>query len=398
MYAKRKIEGKIERKIERKIETKIEQFKNHLLELVSRERLLLIEIIEAIREVDRRKLYVDFGHASLFDFLTKDLNYSAGAAQRRIDAARLLRDIPALAEDIRTGRLTLNQIHLVQRASRLSAKQALAIQVTAEKKNEALKLISKESPSRAEAIVAQFFDLPTLQSTRLSHQSDRSVRFEMTLSKEQFERLKQAQELLSHAVPSGDWVDLIDYMSKKVIQSRSGLRKKNSGNKATSKADPGVRVSSESASEVGEAGGPSGEPTSFMEASGAVSCEPSSNMVVSGAVSCESTSTMEAAGAVSSEPTSTMEVSGANSNESTSTMEVKWKPQDNSGSAVEANGGGCQHRDERSHKLCGSRWQLQKDHIKPKWAGGSNEATNFQMLCGVHNRRRYEKQAGIRRL
>lgn len=56
----------------------------------------------------------------------------------------------------------------------------------------------------------------------------------------------------------------------------------------------------------------------------------------------------------------------------------------------------CQQNDAKSGKACVSNWQLQVDHIIPLWAGGQSTLENAQVLCGVHNRRKYQTQAGVR--
>ncbi len=35
---------------------------------------------------------------------------------------------------------------------------------------------------------------------------------------------------------------------------------------------------------------------------------------------------------------------------------------------------------------CKSKFQMQIDHIQPKWLNGTNEASNLQLLCVVHNK------------
>ena len=65
--------------------------------LVIQERKLTQAILEHVAEIDRRKLYLSMAYPSLFDYLTKEVGYSAGAAQRRIDAARLMQRIPEVA-------------------------------------------------------------------------------------------------------------------------------------------------------------------------------------------------------------------------------------------------------------------------------------------------------------
>src|SRR5690606_33510640 len=56
----------------------------------------------------------------------------------------------------------------------------------------------------------------------------------------------------------------------------------------------------------------------------------------------------------------------------------------------------CQYRSAHTGKICGSRWHLQVDHKQPKWAGGNHDQENLQVLCGQHNRRKYQKEAGVK--
>ena len=39
---------------------------------------------------------------------------------------------------------------------------------------------------------------------------------------------------------------------------------------------------------------------------------------------------------------------------------------------------------------CGSKFQLQIDHIKPKWQDGANDQGNLQLLCAAHNKLKYQ--------
>jgi len=57
----------------------------------------------------------------------------------------------------------------------------------------------------------------------------------------------------------------------------------------------------------------------------------------------------------------------------------------------------CQFKN-KDGRVCGSRWNLQVDHIQPKWAGGKDIHDNLRVLCGNHNRHIYRKQANIRTL
>ncbi len=56
----------------------------------------------------------------------------------------------------------------------------------------------------------------------------------------------------------------------------------------------------------------------------------------------------------------------------------------------------CQHKDPHTQRLCGSRWNLHIDHIKPKWAGGTDDIENLRVLCQKHNHCIYRQQSGVR--
>src|SRR6478672_4085588 len=150
-----------------------EELDDKLKSLVRQEREILSEILEHICEIDRRKFYLKMAYSSLFDYLTRHLGYSAGSAQRRIDAARLLREVPELSQKLESGTLNLSQVSLVQKAVRL--KKATV------SKREILESLENKSFSQSQVIVAQAFDLDIKEPTKITAQKDESVRLEITL-------------------------------------------------------------------------------------------------------------------------------------------------------------------------------------------------------------------------
>lgn len=89
-----------------------------LKSLIQQERELLTKILWYIHEIDRRGLFLDMGFSSLFAYLTEYLGYSAGSAQRRVDASRLLRELPEVSEMIESGQANLTQVSLLQQSAR----------------------------------------------------------------------------------------------------------------------------------------------------------------------------------------------------------------------------------------------------------------------------------------
>ena len=51
----------------------------------------------------------------------------------------------------------------------------------------------------------------------------------------------------------------------------------------------------------------------------------------------------------------------------------------------------CRHR-HSDGRLCEARYQLQVDHVVSRWRGGGNNIENLQLLCGVHNRYKFEQE------
>lgn len=196
--------------------------------LAQKEREILHEILEAVKEIDTRKSYLEFGFGSLFEYLVQGIGYSEGSAQRRIDAARLLREIPQMAAKIQSGEIKLSQISLVQKAVREVTKTQ-SMNVSAAQKMEIVESICHKSHAQTQQEVAAFFSLPVVESSQQRVQADESVRVEFTLSKEVFAKIQCAQELLSHVVPTRDLAVFLEYLSDKVIKQKTESKRPKSG-------------------------------------------------------------------------------------------------------------------------------------------------------------------------
>ena len=83
--------------------------------LVSEERRISADVLHHLREIERRRLFAEAGFSSLFAFCVAELKYSEGAAYRRINAMRLLKDCPEIEGAIRGGTLSVSSACEVQR-------------------------------------------------------------------------------------------------------------------------------------------------------------------------------------------------------------------------------------------------------------------------------------------
>ena len=72
-------------------------------------------VLSRIGEVDARELYLQEGYPSMYQFLVHDLNYSEGAAYKRLYAARAARKFPLLYVGVAEGKLHLSGVVLLSR-------------------------------------------------------------------------------------------------------------------------------------------------------------------------------------------------------------------------------------------------------------------------------------------
>ncbi len=83
---------------------------NHLVRLLREEQGSLADFLVALADFDRRKLWRELGHTSLFYFLHRELRLSKGAAQNRKTAAELVQAFPEVEAALRAGDLCLSTV------------------------------------------------------------------------------------------------------------------------------------------------------------------------------------------------------------------------------------------------------------------------------------------------
>jgi hypothetical protein len=118
-----------------------------LKSLVSEERRIIAEVLDHLREVDRRKLYADYGCQSLWEFCVRELGYSEGCAMRRISSMRLIREIPEVREDLLEGRQTLSSLASAQQYFRTEKIESV------EEKREILSQLEGKSSRECEKVL-----------------------------------------------------------------------------------------------------------------------------------------------------------------------------------------------------------------------------------------------------
>ena len=82
--------------------------------LARHEQALQLSVLDHLREIEARRLYLRLGYSSLFDYTVRELRYTEAAAWRRIKAMRLCRETRGVRERLQDGSLNLSNAALLQ--------------------------------------------------------------------------------------------------------------------------------------------------------------------------------------------------------------------------------------------------------------------------------------------
>ena len=209
--------------------------------LVSEERRLGIEILHRLREIELRQLHVKEGYPSLHEFAVRSLSYSDGAAHRRIQAMRLLRNVPEAEESLKTGELTLTNASQLEDFFRAEKKLGKAY-APAEKLSLLKELQGKSTRQAQAALMERSPEAVPRETLKPIGQSESKLT--LVVSRELEEKLKRLQGLLAHRLPGASYAELLDAMADLALQKLDpGLQRGRSVKTESSERTPAAERS-----------------------------------------------------------------------------------------------------------------------------------------------------------
>ena len=241
-----------------------DQLLTEMKRLAACERRATAALLRSLMEVDSRRLYLREGCSSLFTYCTQVLHLSEGAAYNRIEAARAARRFPSVLTGLEDGSLTLASVRLLaphfttenhgqlMAAARHKSKREVELLVATLAPKRSAPTVLRRLPEKPPATPAGTVSMPTLLAsghppivndmlgvdsagpratsdgglrrvTSATAPAPRSAgaravtplsaahyRLQVTMTQETHDKLRRAQDLLRHAVPTGDIGAVLD--------------------------------------------------------------------------------------------------------------------------------------------------------------------------------------------
>lgn len=181
--------------------------------LVAEERKTLTHILHHLREIEIRKLYLAKGFSSLFTFLTEEIGYSESAAQRRIQAMRLVKDIPEVEEKINEGKISLSVASQMQTFFKKEDQQRTKQKEPKLSPREKLRLVhqlEETSARQCEQKLAEISPESALPKEKTRPLTADKVYIQLTLDKTLLSKMEKLKSLLSHQNPEGSYEKLFE--------------------------------------------------------------------------------------------------------------------------------------------------------------------------------------------
>jgi 5-methylcytosine-specific restriction endonuclease McrA len=348
--------------------------------LVAEERRVTAELITFLQEIERRKLHLELGYSSMYDFLTKGHGFSESAAARRLLTLRLTNDVPHVVQAIETGKLTLSTASQLGHFLK-NEKKAGKVYTPAQKTELALKLQGMSSRD-CERELFKISPVSVIQkeSTRAVSATDTEIKFIVGAEfMAKFEKLKALLAHKSSRLGGLSYAQVFDHLMdrelKRVDPLASGRVQKNKPEQSaeTVKAET---VKAETVKAETEQ-----KPTASAG---------QNNIIKDDAL-------------IRSAPNVLNNESRANSLESSSSQVNSDNPKRTYRPHIpladrreiwKRAGGKCEYCDPKTGRRCNSDWALQIDHAKPLGQGGAHGLANFRLTCCKHNKFLAEKAYG----
>ncbi len=346
------------------------------------EQQLQVTVIDHLREIHTRRLYLSRGFSSLFDYVVRELGYTDSAAARRINTMHLCAEFEEVRKGLQDGSFTLSTAAQLQSAFDRQKRNR-------QRRGRGPVVGSGPAVPRQESLLTPSATVQPLEPTPVLDGSARQALVTQAAGKS----TRQVQELLAGVDPEltvpGDKVRPLGtgrYEMKVVIDAEChrGLERLRG---LLSHVDPHMtlgqlvgRLAREGLDRHDPGRPPRRQRAGSRPVSGDQTSAAKSQRNPGGGAGSAPRRPVQPARSVTSPPKRSA------SNSRAIPMAIKrrvWQRDD----------GRCSYVDPRTGRRCASRHLLQIDHQIPYALGGSAEPGNLRLLCFAHHRHRHRGHA-----
>jgi 5-methylcytosine-specific restriction endonuclease McrA len=356
-----------------------------LRELVGEERGILVDFLMHLDEFDRRHAWAEAGYDSLWNYCLRVLHLREGPAGRRIAAMRVLRRFPALEAALRDGRLCLSTVTLVAPHLTVANIDDIVVRAAYRTKAEVEHLVATLQPRAAPkdgvrklpdrtACAPSEVPLDSLPATTTTSSSpvDHTAP-PLSLGADSEERslaLARAcvTDLRPTTAPSTATRPTVTPVSADVFSLRVTL-------------DAGLKADLDELTALLSHKVPNGDLAAVLRE--AIRCAIERHGKRRGSVESKRRSTPEKPSRVSSTAPAANNSRMARGSIPAEVRREVWKRDAGQCTWTAPDG-----------RRCGSRWQLELDHVVPVALGGASTADGLRLLCRTHNQLHAEQVFG----
>lgn len=236
-----------------------QQLVDHIDHLALHERQATARLVASLAELDARGVHLALGYTSLFAYCRGRLHLSEHAALNRIEAARAGRVFPVILERLADGTLTLTAVRLlrplltqenhedvIEQARHMGKQEVQALsarlrpqpavpstirklptpRTTTIARSQAPLMDSAAVPSEQPACLPAATVEPAARRPVVAPLSADRYRIQVTFSRAAHDKLRQAQALLRHRLPSGDAAAVLerglDALLRELMKAKAG--------------------------------------------------------------------------------------------------------------------------------------------------------------------------------
>ncbi len=177
---------------------------------VQAEREATVRVLKNFIEIDRRRIFSVLGNGSFKEFVMSRYKFSEDEAWRRINAMKLLREVPEVEEKMESGSISMTHLGVAQSLFKHESKKHDRT-FTPEEKLEVLEKMENTTTREAQRMAFSMASSPMFETQdKIRPVSSDTVEIKFAAPNELAQKLEKLKGLLAHSHPNITMADLID--------------------------------------------------------------------------------------------------------------------------------------------------------------------------------------------